>query len=424
MLFFECDTGPNFNPAKKVRALEARQGLRLPILVLAVCLICSPVRGESSAPSAGASLQVGPAPSAPGTIPPEPGITDRDASPPVPPAEPNAPAGPTPRAEPATPDKPGSSLNKAVIGVSQKVTALGREADETHSLLELGILKQVIYLDDFFGKANSDKELHTSYLLRWRNSLRLQQGSGLNFGSTLRANIELSKINERLKLSISGEDKSDQFAPSLPEDPGNPGFDRTFRSARIVNTELRYQLIRSPATDFFLGAGVDLVLPPQVFARARFQQTAQLSQVSLLRFAETFFAKTPYGVGETTELSLERSLNPKTVLRWASSATLSQEIGALEWGSELSLLHELSSRSAVTLIGGIYGNTSFDDWVNNYRILLRYRRNFLRSWLFYELEPQVTWPRSSDGNFPVNYAFTVRLEIVFQGEERHAAGRP
>jgi len=87
-------------------------------------------------------------------------------------------------------------------------------------------------------------------------------------------------------------------------------------------------------------------------------------------------------------------------------------------------LHELSPSSAVSLVGGIYGNTSFEDWVNNYRVYLRYRHNFLRSWLFYELEPQVAWPRDSNGNFPVNYAFTVRLEVVFQGVERNPVHLP
>jgi hypothetical protein len=297
-------------------------------------------------------------------------------------------------------------------------------ADITHDFLQRGILQQVIRLDDFFGKPNSQKELHTSYSLRWRNSLRLQQGGAFNLGSTLRANVNLSKISDRLQLSISGEDKPDQFAPSLPEDPGNPGFDRTFRSARIVNTELRYQLLRSEGTDFFLGAGVDVVWPPRAFARARFQRLQKLDDVSLIRFAETLFAKTPYGVGETTELSLERSLTPKTVVRLANSGTVSQEFEALEWGSELSLLHELSSRSALTLIGGVYGNTSLNDWVNNYRILLRYRRNFLRSWLFYELEPQVAWPRGDDGSFSTTYAFTLRFEVVFQGVEKGAAVKP
>jgi len=382
----------------------------LPAGVLAACLCCPSAWAESSAPEKAPGLWSAPAGSAP--EPTAPGQPVQAS--PSPKEAPPSPLPAAPTAEPA----PDTALKKGVTGV------LGRTADQTHDYLERGILQQVVNLDDFFGKANSQQELHTAYLLRWRNSLRLQQGGGLNFGSTLRANVELSRINERLQLSISGEDKPDSFAPSLPEDPGNPGFDRTFRTARFVNTELRYQLIRSPVTDFFLGAGVNLVLPPEVFARARYQRTERLSDLFLIRFAETLFAKTPDGVGETTELSLERSLNPKTLIRWASTGTVSQEIGALEWGSELSLLHELSPRSAVTLTGGVYGNTGFQDWINNYRVLVRYRRNFLRSWLFYELEPQVDWQRSASGSLPVNYAFTGRIEIVFQGQEKRTIDKP
>jgi hypothetical protein len=305
------------------------------------------------------------------------------------------------------------------------ISLFGQTADHTHDLLERGILQQVVRFDDFFGKANNQKELHTSYLLRWRNSLRLQSGGGFNLGTALRANVELSRISERLLLTISGDDKSDLFAPSLPEDPGNPGFDRTSRTARIVNTELRYQLMRSEDTDFFLGSGVELALPPQLFARTRFQRYQRINELSLVRFAETLFVKTPYGVGETTELSFEHSLNRKTLLRLANTGTVSQEIKALEWGSELSMLHELSTRSAVTVTGGIYGNTGFEDWVNNYRVLLRYRRNFLRPWLFYELEPQVTWPRNLVGSYSRTFAVTLRVEVGFQGAEKvSAAGIP
>jgi hypothetical protein len=335
---------------------------------------------------------------------------------------PYLPAFPGPAAP--APVEPAEANRTLQNSVAAGVSALGKTADRTHDRLERGILYQVIRLDDFFGKANSQQELHTAYLLRWRNSLRLEQGGDLKFGSALRANVELSRINDRLQLSFAGEDKPDPFAPSLPEDPGNPGFDRTFRTARIVNTELRYQLIRSPVNDLFLGAGIDLALPPRAFARARLQRLQKLDELSLVRFAETLFAKTPYGVGETTELSLERLINPKTVLRLASSGTVSQEIAGLEWGSELSLLRELSPRSAVTLTGGAYGNTSFASWVNNYRLLLRYRRNILRSWLFCELEPQQDWQRTADGKFSSTHAFTVRFEVVFQGQERSAADLP
>jgi hypothetical protein len=167
--------------------------------------------------------------------------------------------------------------------------------------------------------------------------------------------------------------------------------------------------------NLFLGVGVRFVLPIEAFVRSRFQYIYNFSDVSLVRFAETVFALNTVGPGETTEVTLERLLNKKNILRWANSETVSYEISGVEWGTELSLIHELSAKSAITYTGGVYGNTSIPNWVTNYRIFTLYRRNFWRSWLFYEIQPEVSWPRSITGTISTNYAMTLRLEVVFKG---------
>lgn len=309
-------------------------------------------------------------------------------------------------AQPAQTKDPGS------------VTALNYDIDEVHDIIEEDILDQAIRLDNFFGAMKSDIKHPTRYELSWNSFIRQEFGGALKFGSTLHANVVLSKINERLRLSISGEKKPEPFSPSLPEDPGNPGFSRQLQlqTTNIVNTELRYGIYQSPAANIFLGAGIRLVIPPQVFVRNRYEYTYHLTDITLIRGGETLFVNNASGVGESTEVALERSLGHHTLLRWANTGTVSQEFKGLEWGSDLSLIHELCSKSAITLSGGVFGNTSFDDEISNYRIQARYRRNFLRSWLFAELVPEISWPRRDDGTFATKYAITFLIEVVFQGE--------
>jgi hypothetical protein len=299
----------------------------------------------------------------------------------------------------------------------KEVTSFGKTLDLTHELLEQDILKQAIRLDDFFGKTETGNFRPTSYELHWRNALRaVDDGKDLKYGTSLRASLVLSKINDRLHLSITGEDVADPNTPSLPEDPGNPGFDRITRpSTGIINSELRYTLIKAPNLDSFLGAGARISIPFEAFVRSRIQYTHPFNNLFLIRFGETFFLKSDKLLGETTEISLERLLRPKTILLWANAATASQEIEGLEWGSELSLLHEISPKSAVTFTGGIYGNNNYSPLVQNFRLLALYRRNFLRKWLFYELEPEVTWAINTTGGYTNNFAITIRLEIAFQG---------
>lgn len=320
----------------------------------------------------------------------------------------NEPALSAPSVQPKETIRPDSFLKN-------EIKAIEHDVDVVHSTLEEDILDQAIRFDTFFGNVKTDSKRPTGYQLSWSNSIREELGGALKLGSSLRANVVLSKVSDRLRLSLSGENKPDPFASRLPEDPGNPGFDRLLQTTKIVNTELRYGLFQTPSTDIFLGAGIRLVIPPEAFVRSRIQYTYQINDVSLVRVGETLFSNNNVGVGETTEVSLERSLGRKTHLRWANTGTVSHEFQGRGWGTDLSLLHELSSRNAITVAGGIFGNSIIDGVITNYRVLTRYRQNFLRSWLFYELQPEISWPRGGDRTFPTKYAITFLVEVVFQG---------
>lgn len=318
-------------------------------------------------------------------------------------------AGPAMAEENPPAASPGEGLSP------DNTAAAGMVVDRTHTYLEQSILKRVIWFDDFFGNVKFEDVRQPEFLLRWRNTVRWDEGGKFKFLTSARASLRLPKISNRLRLVVSGETEAEP-APGLPEDPGNPGFDRTLQNTRLVNTELRYGVLKSRDMDVFLGAGVRLVLPVEPFVRSRFLYTLRLDNVSLVRVGETVFWKKTVGLGETTEIDLERQLGPKTLLRWANSGTFARESRGLEWGTELSVLRELSPLSAISLAGGVFGITRPVAVVDSYRIYTRYRRNFLRSWLFFELEPEISWPRNVGGAYTSAMAFTFRVEVVFQGK--------
>lgn len=303
--------------------------------------------------------------------------------------------------------------------LKEKAAAAEKVMDETHAFLERTILERVIRFDEFFGSVKAEDTRPPGYLIRWRNALRWDEGGRFKYRTSVRANVRLPKVGERARLIVSGENEAEP-SPSLPDDPGNPGFDRTLQNTRLVNAEIRYEALQTPSATLFLGAGVRLVLPLEPFVRSRFQYIHRLGADSLARFGETLFWKDRDGVGETTEIGLERKLDSKTLLRWANSGTISRISKGLEWGTELSLLREFSPRSAITFGGGVFGDTRPSTKVENSRIFTRYRRNFLRSWLFFELEPEISWPRTPAGGFDTAYALTSRVDVVFQGS---AAGK-
>jgi hypothetical protein len=324
--------------------------------------------------------------------------------PPVGPGDENAHAKP-PEASPAPP-------NPTLIGPELKGAIPVTEG--AHGSLEEDILEQETRLDSFFGNSTIETLRQTAYQVRLRNSFRSVEGEKPRYRPSLRANVNLSGISDRLRLFFSEEVEPDPLARELPEDAGDPGLDRTAQAVRLVNTELRYNLLQSTSADLFLGAGARIVNPPEPFVRSRFQYTHHFSQATLARFKETLFANNTLGAGATTEASLERTLASKTLLRWGSEATGAQRIKGAEFGSELSLIHDIFPRSAITLSGGIFGNSSLGGVITNYRLVARYRQNFLWSWLFYELDPEVFWPRIGNNEFPTRLAITFVLEVVFQ----------
>jgi hypothetical protein len=300
---------------------------------------------------------------------------------------------------------------------TEKVIGFEKAMAETHDRIEKNILDQAIRLDNFFGNPATENLRKTEYELRWRNSFRIEDNGDFKYGATFRANVVLSRINERLRLSIYGDNEATESSQILPQDPGNPGFYRTAtQNSRLVNTELRYQFIRTPITDFFIGTGVRVTLPMEAFIRSRYAHIYRLSDVLLFRVAETVFLNYLDDLGETTEISFDRQLNRKTLVRLANSATLSQDIDGMEWGSELLLLRELSPKSAITVAAGAHGNTHIAWDVGKYQVFTRYRRNFLRKWLFLELEPEVSWPRDENGGYAADYSFSFRLEVLFKGK--------
>lgn len=200
---------------------------------------------------------------------------------------------PAPTTVPAAP----VAAEPANAGPAQETTAIGTAVDTTHDVIERNILDQVIRLDSFFGNLRTEEQQKAEYKLRWRNSLRVEQNGTIGLGTSLWLNIRLPKTNERLRFVISGENEPAPTSSTLPQEPGSSGLDRNSPSTRIVNSELRYGLVRTPSLDIYMGAGVLFRIPPEAFVRSRFQYTCKLSDVSLLRFRETLFVKKFEGLG-------------------------------------------------------------------------------------------------------------------------------
>jgi len=70
--------------------------------------------------------------------------------------------------------------------------------------------------------------------------------------------------------------------------------------------------------------------------------------------------------------------------------------------------------------GGTAGisDTTRPAWIaHDYQVLARYRRNVWRKWLFLEGEPEISWPMNEEESRHPVWGATLRVEILFTGEE-------
>jgi len=285
--------------------------------------------------------------------------------------------------------------------------------DRTHSRLERDLFDTVVWFDRFFGDERIVVTERPESFLRWMNDARWDEEERFSFRSMVRASLRLPRLKKRWRIVISGETRGDPNAVT-PEDPGNPGLDVDSR-VHTGSTELIYDILRTSRSTLDAGAGVRVKIPPDAFVRTRFQHARPIAFDTLGRFTATAYWDARDGLGETNQVDFERRLGPPTLLRWSNSLTITEKNPWWSWGTELSLLRKLSTKSAVTVAGGVSGSTH-PAWVaTNHRVLVRYRRSVWREWFFLEAEPDINWPRKEDGSRKPVWGATLRAEILFTG---------
>jgi hypothetical protein len=318
-------------------------------------------------------------------------------------------------AVPAATDNATGAVPSAADNVTGAVPSAADNGwvDRTHSRVERDLFETVVWFDHFFGDERMEVTEPPESFLRWMSDLRWDEEEHFSARSTIRASLRLPRLKKRWKLAVSGETRGDPNALT-PEDPGNPGVDVSSR-VRTGSTELVYEILRTTRSSLDMGAGVRVKISPDAFVRTRFQHARLVAYHTLGRLTATAFWDARDGFGESNQVDFERWLALPTLLRWSNSFNISEVTNGWTWGTELSLLHKISPKSAITFAAGASGSTR-PAWIaQNYRVLARYRRNVFRKWLFLEGEPDIHWPRKEDGSRKPVWGATLRVEILFTG---------
>jgi hypothetical protein len=121
------------------------------------------------------------------------------------------------------------------------------------------------------------------------------------------------------------------------------------------------------------------------------------------------------GFGALTRMSIDHALSESTLLRWSNRLEYSEESNGAEWNTSGAWIWKLDQESAVRAFGFVRGESD-PQLLKSRGFGLGYRRQFLRDWLHWEIEPRYAWRKNRPDQEREGVAMVkLRLEITFGG---------
>jgi hypothetical protein len=146
------------------------------------------------------------------------------------------------------------------------------------------------------------------------------------------------------------------------------------------------------------------------FARTRASLAVPIEQWRT-KLEETAFWFNSTGLGESTQLDLERPISEPMLFRATSVAVWLKSTHHYDLRQDLSLYHKLDDRNALLYQISAIGVSSPHTQVTDYVLLVLYRYRVHRDWMFLEVSPQLHFPKEQ--NYRRSPMLSMRLEMLF-----------
>ena len=268
--------------------------------------------------------------------------------------------------------------------------------DEVHRFLSVEFCEPSVWFDSFFSDDRIDEEVRAGTHVRWQNNFVLTKGGEWTYTSSIKASFKLPKTKKKLHIIFEGEEEEilrDVIPGDKEEVKGDLG--------------LLYEITESERANF----GVRIKLSPSILFRYRYQYP--VSDSFTTRFTQEWYRR-DNADGNTSRLDFEKKLYETLLLRQSNSVTHSEEFVGEEWQHSLVLYQRLTDKSALSYESSMARVTAPETYTTNVRLGVRYRKNFYRKWLFYEVAPAMNWPRAlvTDERIAV-WDILFRLEVNF-----------
>lgn len=268
--------------------------------------------------------------------------------------------------------------------------------DKTHTFLSIQFCEPSVWFDSFFSSARVDEEVRAGTHVRWQNDFILTEGGSWSYASNLHASFKLPSAKKSINLFF--EDDEDETLRDIV-----PGSDTESGG----NLGLLYEITESERANF----SVRVKLSPSITLRYRYKWP--VTDTFTTRFTQELFRRDSAD-GTISRIDFEKKLGDDFLLRQTNYVSKSESFEGKEWANGLVLYQHLTDKSALSYESSVSGVTKPDRYTKNTRVGIRFRQNFYRKWLFYEIAPAVNWnkPLVTDERLGA-WEVLFRLEVNF-----------
>lgn len=273
-------------------------------------------------------------------------------------------------------------------------------ADYPHCLVELRAQSSVRWFDDWLGHADMDDS--ASIALRAISEFTVDDKGDLTAALRLRAQVALPRLSKRLSLVFEDESKETSSLRSIPS------VNESVLALRWLVLNLERMRIE---TDAGVRSGPDL------FVRGRFATSYAITPDDQVRFAQSLRYGAKEKVRAINSIDYSHAMQDSSVFSLYHQLDFQQDndVDGAFWSRGAVLSRGLSTESSAAFGVGQEGVS--ESWQERSRYAwVSYRQQFLRDWLFYEVEPRLTQTRDRD--WDTLPSLTLRLEVHFGHQRR------
>ena len=273
--------------------------------------------------------------------------------------------------------------------------------DTMHSSIADSVNSTAQWFDDFFIMAEGDLDPKALGEARIRLGWEPRSRDLAEFDTRFRLRFKLPNLKNRVDVVVSDYD-----------DTAPDSDDRVARTSDREQQErfslaLQWQAKPNSGLSHRIGVGRRL----QAFVKSRYRDAFDLFPSTEIRWETSAYYYSSDGFGANFSALLNHQIDPQALFRFDNNFYYRDESEDWLWQHSWQYLRQLDEKTAMVYGYYIEGLDQPNYQLNEHLVSMRFRKNTLREWLFFEIEPFILWRRDED--FNPSYGIALRIEGYF-----------